>query len=200
MPTILPIAYLPSVAYVARIVRGGCVIDAGEHFVKRSQRNRASILAPDGPMMLTVQVAHANRPRTPVRSVAIDYSKRWQHLHWTAMVSYYRASPYFDYYAPRFERFYTERWERLADYDLALLQTMLDCIGYSLPPVSETYVEASPDDIDLRPAGAEDPAFRAEPYVQVFSDRLPFTGGLSFADLLFCEGPDSAGVLRECLR
>ena len=43
--TILPLAYLPSVEYFAHLLRGGCVVDLGEHFVKRSERNRARILA-----------------------------------------------------------------------------------------------------------------------------------------------------------
>ena len=79
--TILPLAYLPSVEYFAHLLCGGCVVDLGEHFVKRSERNRARILATDGVMELTVHVCHANRPRQPVRDVRIDYSKRWQHQH-----------------------------------------------------------------------------------------------------------------------
>ena len=50
MSTILPLAYLPSVEYFTHLLRGGCVVDLGEHFVKRSERNRARILASDGVM------------------------------------------------------------------------------------------------------------------------------------------------------
>ena len=92
--TILPAAYLPSVAYVAHLLRDECVIDVGEHYVKRSQRNRARILTAHGPMDLTVHLRDANRPQTPVRDVRIDYSKRWQHQHWLALVSAYGLSPY----------------------------------------------------------------------------------------------------------
>jgi len=38
--TILPAAYLPSIEYCARWAQGPCVVDGGEHFVKRSERNR----------------------------------------------------------------------------------------------------------------------------------------------------------------
>ena len=48
--TVLPLAYLPSAEYFAHLLRGGCVVDLGEHFVKRSERNRARILATDGVM------------------------------------------------------------------------------------------------------------------------------------------------------
>ena len=118
MSTILPLAYLPSVEYFTHLLRGGCVVDLGEHFVKRSERNRARILASDGVMELTVHVRNANRPRQPVRDVRLDYSKRWQHQHWGALVASYRSSPYFDFYAGRFEPFYRREWEFLADYNL----------------------------------------------------------------------------------
>lgn len=198
--TILPAAYLPSVGYVARIASGGCVIDTGEHFLKRSERNRAAILTANGPMSLTVPVAHANRLRVPVRDVRIDYSKRWQHRHWTALVSAYRSSPYFDHYAPRLERFYDRHWEWLAEYDLALTETLLGCAGIPMPRVESSYVEAAAGDLDLRPKGAHDPQLHAVPYVQTFADRMDFVPAMSFIDLLFCEGPESTVLLRDSLR
>ena len=70
--TILPAAYLGSVEYFAHLLCDDCVIDLGEHFVKRSERNRAQILASGGVMDLTVHVRHANRPRTPMRDVRLD--------------------------------------------------------------------------------------------------------------------------------
>ena len=66
--TILPLSYLPSVAWCARLLRGDCTVDLGEHFVKRSERTRARILASDGPMELSVPVCGAGRPRPPPRA------------------------------------------------------------------------------------------------------------------------------------
>lgn len=196
--TILPLAYLPSVAWFARLLRGDCVVDLGEHFVKRSERNRARILATDGVMELTAHVCHANRPRQPMRDVRLDYTKRWQHQHWGALVSSYRSSPYFDYYAGRFEPFYTRPYDFLVDYNLGLLEVMCSLAKIPMPALSERYVEARPGDLDLRGRNNEGPAFEAEPYFQVFSDRMPFVANLSFADLLFAEGPASVSVLGRC--
>ena len=67
--TILPAAYLPSIEYCARWAQGQCVVDGGEHFVKRSERNRTHILTAGGVLALTVQAVRANRPRTPMRDV-----------------------------------------------------------------------------------------------------------------------------------
>lgn len=199
--TILPLAYLPSIAWFAHALRGDCLVDLGEHFIKRSERNRARILAADGPMELTVQVAHADRPRQPVRDVRIDYSKRWQHQHWGALTACYKASPYFDHYAPALEPFYrdTGAFEGLAEFDLALIETLCRQLRLPVPPVSRSYVEAAAGDLDLRPKRNEGPVPCTEPYVQVFSDRMPFVANLSVIDLLFAEGPAAASILRRSL-
>lgn len=197
---ILPLAYLPSVEYFAYLKQGNCTIDLGEHFIKRSERNRTRILAPDGVMELTVHVCKANRPRTPMREMRLDYSKRWQHQHWGALTASYKASPYFDHYAELLEPFYRHEYHFLADYNRALLETLCNQLGIAVPNFSESYIDATEADLDLRPKQKEGSAFVAEPYVQVFSDRLPFAPNLSIVDLLFAEGPAASAVLAQSLR
>ena len=197
---ILPAAYMPSVEYVARLLREECVIDLGENYVKRSERNRASILSANGVMQLTVHVENANRPRQPMRDVKIDYSKRWQHQHWVSILSAYKSSPYFDHYAHLLEPFYKCEWRFLVDYNIEYTQTLLRLLGARVElPLSESYVTAGEGDIDLRPKQKEGSTFVAEPYFQVFSDRMPFAPNLSVLDLLLCEGPAAIdAVLKRC--
>lgn len=193
---ILPSAYMGSVSYFSHLLRGKYVIDTGEHFIKRSQRNRALILSANGPLALTVNVEHANTPRRPMRDVRIDYSKRWQHQHWVSIVSAYRSAPYFDYYAPQIEPFYRRQWRYLLDYNMEYTEALLRMLGVTSPPnVSERYVEAAEGDLDLRPRHNEGPTEPVEPYIQVFSDRMPFVAGLSVLDLILCEGPSAIDVV-----
>lgn len=198
--TILPIAYMPSVEYVARLLREECVIDLGEHYIKRSQRNRAQILSANGVMSLTVNVENANRPRQRIRDVRIDYSKRWQHQHWVSILSAYKSSPYFDHYAHLLEPYYKCEWQYLADYNMEYLSTLLRLLGVDdKVNISEKYVAAREGDLDLRPKHNEGSTFVAEPYFQVFSDRMPFEANLSILDLLMCEGPQAvSAVLMRC--
>lgn len=198
--TILPLSYLPSVEYVARLLREQCVIDVGEHYVKRSERNRAYILSANKVMSLTVNVVGGNRPRLPMRDVEIDYSKRWQHQHWVSILSAYKSSPYFDHYAPYLEPFYRREWRYLVDYNRELLEVLLRLLGSPMSlPLSEQYVEAHEGDVDLRPKHREGSTFVAEPYFQNFSERMPFQPNLSVLDLLLCEGPAAIdGVLMRC--
>lgn len=199
-----------STEYFARLLREECVIDLGEHYVKRSERNRASILSANGVMRLTVHVVNGNRPQQPVRDMRIDYSKRWQHQHWISIVSAYKSSPYFDHYAEHIEPFYRRQWRWLVDYDMEYTRALLRLAGSAAEPrVSESYVEAAAGDLDLRGGRGvrcghekgheEGPTFVAEPYVQVFSDRMPFAPNLSMLDLLLCEGPSAIdAVLMRC--
>lgn len=198
--TILPLSYLPSVEYVARLLREQCVIDVGENYVKRSERNRAYILSANKVMPLTVNVVGGNRPRLPMRDVEIDYSKRWQHQHWVSIVSAYKSSPYFDHYAPYLEPFYRREWRYLVDYNRELLELLLRLLGSPMAlPLSEQYVESREGDVDLRPKHREGSTFVAEPYFQNFSERMPFQPNLSVLDLLLCEGPSAIdGVLMRC--
>lgn len=197
---ILPSAYMPSVEYVARLLREECVIDLGENYIKRSERNRASILSANGVMQLTVNVENANRPRQKMRDVKIDYSKRWQHQHWVSILSAYKSSPYFDHFAHEIEPFYKREWRYLVDYNMEYLDVLLRLLGAKdKPTVSEQYVEVAEGDLDLRPKQKKDSTFVAEPYFQVFSDRMPFQPNLSVLDLLMCEGKASIDeVLMNC--
>ena len=194
--TILPLAYLPSVEYFAHLLHGDCIVDSGEHFVKRTERNRTRILASEGVMELTVPVQHANRPRQPVRDVRIDYAKRWQHQHWGALTACYKGSPYFDFYADEFAPFYRREYEFLRDFNTAILERLCVLLQIPMPAFSENYITASPDDTDLRPKHRTQ-AFVAEPYIQVFADRLPFSPNLSVIDLLFAEGNGARAVLAR---
>lgn len=198
--TILPVAYMPSVEYVARLLREESVVDLGEHYIKRSQRNRAQILSANGVMSLTVNVENANRPRQRITDVRIDYSKRWQHQHWVSIMSAYKSSPYFDHYAHLLEPFYKREWRYLVDYNMEYLSTLLRLLGVDdKVNISEKYVAAREGDIDLRPKHNEGSTFVAEPYFQVFSDRMPFVANLSILDLLLCEGPQAvSAVLMRC--
>lgn len=194
---LLPAAYLPSISWFCALSQGACVVDLGEHFIKRSERNRARIMTSDGVMELTAQVAKANRPRQPMSSMCLDYSKRWQKQHWGALVAAYKASPYFDYYAPRLAPFYEREYRSLVEFNLALIAELCGMLGIAPPPTSESYIDVTAEDLDLRPK-AKGPAFLTEPYIQVFADRQPYVGNLSIVDLIFNEGPAATAILKRC--
>lgn len=195
---ILPATYLPNIEYVARLIAAGddYIIDCGEHYIKRSVRNRTTIMTANGVLDLTVPVVNANRPRTPMHKMKIDYSKPWQHQHWVAICSAYRSSAYFDYFAERLEPFYTNHHSSLVEFNLAILRTLLDFMGYKAPLRTTTeYVTAAEGDIDMRPKQFQSD-FSTPHYFQLFSDRHPFAENISILDLLMSEGNSAMDLLR----
>jgi hypothetical protein len=197
---ILPLTYWGNVEYFANLLQGGeeAIIDLGENYVKRSERNRTEIVTPTGGMVLSVPLIKANRPRTPMRDMRIDNSKRWQHQHWVAILSAYRSSPYFDYVADRIKPIYEREWEFLTDLNREILQAEFDILG--LEPkfqLSERYVEPSEVAADLRDKKRES-QFCSPQYFQLFMDRTPFVENASMLDLLMCEGREAIALLDSC--
>lgn len=195
---ILPATYLPDIEYITRLLAAGddYIIDCGEHYIKRSVRNRTRIMTANGVLELTVPVVNANRPQTAMHKMQIDYSKPWQHQHWVAIESAYRSSAYFDFIAERLRPFYSENYTSLVEFNLAILTTLLAVLGYTTPLKTTTeYVVATENDVDLRPKHRTT-EFSTPHYFQLFSDRLPFAENLSILDLLMSEGDYAVSLLK----
>ena len=197
---VLPLTYWGNIEYFANLLQAGeeAVIDLGENYVKRSERNRTEIVTPTGGMVLSVPLVKANRPRTPMHKIRIDNSKRWQHQHWVAILSAYRSSPYFDYVADRIKPIYEREWEYLIDLNREILQAVFDILGIEPKHrFSEHYVEPSGATADLRDKKRES-NFCSPQYFQMFMDRTPFVENASMLDLLMCEGREAIQLLNSC--
>ncbi len=197
---VLPLTYWGNIEHFANLLQAGedAIIDLGENYVKRSERNRTEIVTPTGGMVLSVPLVKANRPRTPMQKVCIDNSKRWQHQHWVAILSAYRSSPYFDYIADRIKPIYEREWEYLIDLNREILQAEFDILGIEPKHrFSEHYVEPSEATADLRDKKRES-NFRSPQYFQMFMDRTPFVENASMLDLLMCEGREAIQLLNSC--
>ncbi len=196
--TILPSSYLPPISYFARLISTPCIIDLGEHYIKRTLRNRCRIMTAQGVMELTIPVKKANRPCSPMRSMEIDNSKRWQHQHWVSILSAYRSSPYFEHYAPYIEPLYKREWHYLIEFNEALTTLIIKLLQLKVELTTSTeYIDSTPEDCDLRPKGAHLSLPPCEEYIQVFSDREPFEPNISVLDLLFCEGTNAVNIFES---
>lgn len=206
-PVLLTSAYLAPVQYYTKLYAAPYVVEErADHYVKQTYRNRCLIAGPDGPLALTVPVERSDREKPATCDVRISDHGNWRHLHWTALVSAYEGSPYFEYYADDFRPLYEKKFSFLVDFNEALRETICQLIDLrpDIRPNGGAYVDAAACGLeDLREAirpktgHAADAAFRPAPYYQVFSDRTGFLPNLSMADLLFNMGPESRIVLRN---
>ena len=180
------------------------VINGDEPFVKQTYRNRAVIATENGAQSLTIPVIH-DGGRMAMRDVRISEHGNWRHQHWNAMVSAYRKSPFFDYYADDFAHFYEERDGFLMDFNLRLHAVISELLGLEREVRIVDNNSKVTGFVDLRriaePKALSDiKGYTAQPYYQVFAQRNGFIPDLSIVDLLFNMGPEGLIVLRNsCL-
>jgi hypothetical protein len=177
METLLshPLYLAPVPLYAQLYAADALVVDDISPFVKQTYRSRAVIAAESGAQQLAIPVIH-DGGRVAMRDVRISEHGNWRHQHWNALVSSYRQTPYFDYYEEDFFPFYHEhRWERLAEFNCDLHQTVMRLL--------EPY-----------PLLEEDRRINS-PYYQMFASRHGFIENLSIVDLLFNMGPESVYYL-----
>lgn len=201
---LLATAYLAPVQHYAHLYRTRKAYEEHhEHYVKQTYRNRCYIATAEGAMALTIPVEHGER--LPIHQLRIADHGRWQAVHWNALQTAYDASPFFEYYEDDFRPLYTERFERLVDFNAALQRVVLNLLELSVELQPTTAYEASPTTmLDLRTAirpkhPQPDALFRIVPYYQVFASRTGFLPNLSIVDLLFNMGPEARLVLRASL-
>lgn len=178
-------------------------IDACENYVKQTARNRCEIATANGKQTLSVPVSIPPSFKgmgrgCSIREVLVSEHGNWRHQHWEALKSAYGMSPFFDYYQDDIRPFFDEEvfkannWQRLFDYNLAIMRKMLDLIGVkkeikltSLPPTPPQggRVVHVPVNVPVH-------------YYQTFQRRHGFIPGLSILDLLFNEGPEAILYLK----
>jgi hypothetical protein len=163
------------------------IIDAEEHWQKQTERNRCIIATANGTQMLSVPITVPDYAQKPVSTgdILISDHGNWRHLHWNALASAYGMSPFFDYYADDLKPFFSEKWEKLYDYNLAITNKVIELLGGD-EIIKQCIFEKSTAD-----------AASAKPYYQTFQKRHGFIPNLSILDLLFNEGPASILYLKS---
>ena len=191
----------PVEQYVRLYAAKRMLVDLDAPFVKQTFRNRALIAAENGVLPLTIPVVHNGGVKQAMRDVRISDHGNWRRMHWNAIVSAYKKSPFFDYYADDFRPFYEKRYEFLADFNMQLHHTVCELLGLEREVVALDSVDASPDAPDCRPLAEPSTVVAGQQtYYQVFEQRNGFLPNLSIADLLFNMGPEGLITLRDSVR
>ncbi|MCR5050262.1 MAG: WbqC family protein [Paludibacteraceae bacterium] len=134
----LPVAYLAPVDwYRAYWTNPDEVeIEGLESFEKQTCRNRCLITsakeqgAAGEAIRLTVPVKKVEHKQL-TRDIEISYQTRWQHQHWISLVSAYKHTPYFDYYAEFFRPYYEKEIKYLLDLNCGLHETIVQLLHNS---------------------------------------------------------------------
>lgn len=198
-----PLYFAPLPFYARLFTNRELVIDGNAPFVKQTYRNRTLIATENGTQSLTIPVVH-DGGRTAMRDVRISEHGNWRRQHWNAIVSAYRKSPFFDYYADDFAHFYEEKSGFLMDFNIRLHNMASELLGlqHTLIIADEKNDFFSDMVEDIRYISslarvAEDDCSKMVPYYQVFMQRHGFIPNLGIIDLLFNMGPEGLIVLNE---
>ena len=181
---ILPTTYLGPVEWYRQFMAqpSEVAIEVMESFPKQTYRNRCTITVPGNGyrvsdigerLTLTVPIKRANSKQL-TKDVEISYQQKWQHQHWIALVSAYKRTPYFDYYADFFRPFYEKETKFLVDLNEGLHEVIVrlmtnKAMGNGQWAIGENHT-TDWSGLDLEPC---------------------FGNGQSILDLLFEYGPET---------
>lgn len=190
----------PIYSYLHYTDHEAILIDAYEHYKKKTSRNRYQLLTTNGVVTLSVPLKKGKNSQTPVKDVLIAYDEPWhlQHLH--AIRSAYGNSAYFEYYYSSLERIFMAQETHLLQFNLSLLKWAFKCLKLDCDlSLTTTYI--NPKEVidtitDIRDQKVPD-SYRFQSYPQVWSDRFDFITNLSILDLIFCMGHEATHILNQ---
>lgn len=200
---LLELQYLPPLEYFVLLAAGRPVLlDAHEHYVKQTYRNRCYIKGPHQLEKLTVPVQGGNK-KLKTSHIAIDYRQKWVQQHWRALQAAYGKAPFFEHYAPYFLEVFNKEPQLLWELNLELLTLCLKLLRLETTlGFTDSYLDnTNPAVLDYRTSinpkksAPGNKIYRPVPYNQIFGKD--FASNLSIVDLLFCEGPSANLILHE---
>lgn len=207
---LLQTTYFGPVQWYQKLARyNHCVIEQYDSYQKQTYRNRCIIATANCLQALTVPVEHHSPPSTLnaqlVKDLRISDHNQWRRVHWNALQSAYRESPFFEYYADDIRPFFERKYEFMVDYNEAIRQKICELIDIH-PYMEHTKEYLSTNNCQLSTVNdfrevihakhpQPDADFHPRPYWQVFQHRYGFQPNLSILDLLFCMGPEAVFYL-----
>lgn len=194
--------FLPSLEYFCALLPfDEIILEGWEHFPKQTFRNRSYINTANGIKILTVPLKERHG-KILTKDVKIDEGKKWRNSHWRTIESAYRKAPFFEYYFEELKNILFKEHEYLLDLNSDLLSFCLRnskiekevavSVAYE-KQVTEKKIDLRSVILDKKPFALRH-LYQPFPYQQVFGSD--FAPNLSFIDLLFCEGPESASIIK----
>lgn len=118
--------YLPWLGYFEQIERADhFVVYDDVQYTPQDWRNRNRILSVNGPIWLTVPVRKSGLS-AKINEVEIDNTHYWASKHLKSITFNYERAPHYDRYYTMLRAILEQKWEKLVDLDLALIQAICD--------------------------------------------------------------------------
>jgi hypothetical protein len=199
--TLIEPHYLPCIAYFSSITEGGVVLERHEHFVKQSYRTRCQVMTANGVTNLVVPVT-SKHGKVLITDVRLDFTQKWLNNHWRTIQSAYGKAPFFEHYSEDLHRVLFKKVTFLYELNYMVLSLCLNWLKLDMPiKETEFYSKSvSGDVLDLRSVlNPKKPEQCHEFYYPIMYNQVfgnTFVENLSLIDLVFCEGPGAAKIVR----
>jgi WbqC-like protein family len=216
--------YLPYPGFFHKLTLADALIVMDDVQYDKRFTNRNKILAPQGPIWLTVPIDKSDKFGRNM-DVKVNNSLSWREEHWKRMSYSYRNAKWFDSYSGFFEELYGSEYEFLCDLDMDITKRLMGWLGVHPKVFRESELNVRGNGTErlvnaCKAVGADTyvsgrggknymdekmfaesgisliyQSYMAKPYPQRFSTR--FVPDLSVADMLFNVGPESAKLVAE---
>ncbi|WGK64386.1 WbqC family protein [Croceiramulus getboli] len=174
--------------------------EAHGNYQKQSFRNRMHIATANGQLALHIPIKHSGtQGHQAIQEVHIENEFNWQRNHWRSLEIAYRSSPFFEFYEDDLRPLYSESYESLYAFNLALDTVFREHLDIRAEVIFTTAFEKSPAIADGRAFAKaktkNKPTIPA--YSQVFEEKTGFIPHCSTLDLLFNLGPQASSYLKD---
>ena len=216
--------YLPYPGFFHKLSLADTLVVMDDVQYDRRFTNRNRILAPQGPVWLTVPIDKAGKFSRNM-DVRINNSLPWREEHWKRITYSYRNAVWYQSYAGFLERIYGTRYDFLLDLDMDLTAKIVEWLGLDIRIVKESELGALGTgterlvnvclaigaDTYVSGAGGKNymdeslfssngirlvyQRYTPKPYPQRFVSR--FVSDLSVLDMLFSLGPECGHAVME---
>jgi len=193
----------------------------------REFQNRNKICTKDGWIWLTVPVAVKGLREQKICDVKIDNDIDWKKKHLRSIEIGYNKAKFFDRYYPFFEKVYSSEWSSLSKLNIFIIDYILKELKITTKMYYETEIGTESQktdriielckklkaDIYLSGRGGKEymdeskfkdnnielkyQDFEHPIYSQVYAEENKFLPYMSIIDLLFNEGENSIGIIKE---
>jgi len=195
---ISPLFYLPPIHCVTQYIQcDELIIEANENYQKGSFRNKCRIATAQGSIILSVPLRRGKHQALGIKNVLISNEENWRLQHWRSITTAYNNTPYFEHYSYLFEAVYTQQFDRLWEFNMAMMFVIQKCLGITLDyHLSEKY-ESDVEGYELDLRKIKRPTADIKPYPQVHEETTGFLSDMSIIDLIFHLGPEARVYLKH---
>lgn len=142
--------YIPWLGYLDKIAKSDCFVFLDQVQYKPGEfQNRNRIRAKDGWMWLSVPVVSKGQSRQKIRDCVIDNTFPWARKHLMSLKACYGKAGFFDVYFPFFEQVYAQRWEKLADLNVHIINYVLKQLSVEKPIYFASQLDTTKKNTDL---------------------------------------------------